>query len=252
MLLARTERIAPAALERGFDTTITTSPAGAILASIDAARALLVEPEGPPLLTRAVAAVAAARRRFAAGGLRVPSPADFSNACFDPMRLVIQRTRHTQDLRDAARRLAAAGTPVEMSDRDTIIAIVGIIDPQPALDRLVSITLDEVGRSDGGRRDETSPPIDDWAHCAIPDQALTPREAFFAAHEQVVTARAVGRVCAEVVAPYPPGIPILIPGEIVDANAIEALTRAAGRGVRIAYAADPSLRTLRVVSHVAG
>lgn len=64
-----------------------------------------------------------------------------------------------------------------------------------------------------------------------------------------MTAReAVGRVCAELVAPYPPGVPVLAPGERVTAEAVESLQRAAAAGTRIAYAADPTIATLRVVA----
>jgi lysine decarboxylase len=52
----------------------------------------------------------------------------------------------------------------------------------------------------------------------------------------------------ELVAPYPPGIPVLAPGEEVTDAALEALRRARADGVRVAYAADPTLATLRVVS----
>ena len=61
------------------------------------------------------------------------------------------------------------------------------------------------------------------------------------------TADAVGRVSVELVAPYPPGIPVLAPGEEVTTAVLEALVRRAAAGVRVAYAADPTLATLRVV-----
>jgi len=56
----------------------------------------------------------------------------------------------------------------------------------------------------------------------------------------------LGRVCVELVAPYPPGIPVLAPGEEVTGSALDALAQARADGVRIAYAADPTLATLRV------
>ncbi len=77
--------------------------------------------------------------------------------------------------------------------------------------------------------------------------ALTPREAFFARHRAVPAEAAIGRVSAELVAPYPPGIPVLVPGEVISADAVRALRAAAALGTRIAYAADPSLDTLQVV-----
>ena len=58
---------------------------------------------------------------------------------------------------------------------------------------------------------------------------------------------AVGRVSAELVAPYPPGIPVLAPGEEVTLDAVEALRAAVAAGSRIAYAADPTGHTLDVI-----
>ncbi|HEX6500800.1 MAG TPA: ornithine decarboxylase, partial [Micromonosporaceae bacterium] len=71
--------------------------------------------------------------------------------------------------------------------------------------------------------------------------------AFFAGRESVPWESAAGRVCAEVVAPYPPGIPGLAPGERITGGALEALRAAREQGSRIAYAADPTLATVQVV-----
>ena len=76
---------------------------------------------------------------------------------------------------------------------------------------------------------------------------MSPRTAFFAPSETVEASRAVGRVTVELVAPYPPGIPILAPGEEVTRRRSTRSSQARAAGVRIAYAADPTLATLRVV-----
>lgn len=81
-----------------------------------------------------------------------------------------------------------------------------------------------------------------------PVVAMPPRRAFFAEREPVTLERAIGRVSAEMIAPYPPGIPVLAPGELVTNDVLGALREAGDAGVRIAYAADPSLRTLRVIA----
>ena len=75
---------------------------------------------------------------------------------------------------------------------------------------------------------------------------MPPRRAFFASAETVPIAEAVGRTSAELVAPYPPGIPVLAPGERVTEETLRALDHARGAGIRIAYAADPTPATLRV------
>ena len=78
--------------------------------------------------------------------------------------------------------------------------------------------------------------------------AVPPRQAFFSVTETVALDRAVGRVCAELIAPYPPGIPVLAPGERITEETLDALGQAREAGVRIAYAADPSLATVRVTA----
>jgi lysine decarboxylase len=82
----------------------------------------------------------------------------------------------------------------------------------------------------------------------VPEQVLAPREAFFAPVETVPADAAAGRVSAELVAPYPPGVPVLAPGERITAAALDALHAARSDGARIAYAADPTLATLAVVA----
>lgn len=80
------------------------------------------------------------------------------------------------------------------------------------------------------------------------ENAMTPRDAFFATVEQVPVAEAVGRVAAELVSPYPPGVPVLAPGEVISQEATDYLTTGVAAGMLIPDAADSSLETLRVVA----
>ena len=77
---------------------------------------------------------------------------------------------------------------------------------------------------------------------------MSPREAFFAARETASADAAVGRIAAETIAPYPPGIPASRPGEVSRGELLEALRDAAADGTRIAYCADPTLATVQVVA----
>jgi arginine decarboxylase len=76
---------------------------------------------------------------------------------------------------------------------------------------------------------------------------MSPREAYFSPHATVPRERVLGRVSAELVAPYPPGVPVLVPGEEITEATLAALDRALDAGTRIAYAADPTLKHLQVV-----
>jgi lysine decarboxylase len=91
-------------------------------------------------------------------------------------------------------------------------------------------------------------PVAAAAWTVVPQTVLSPREAFFAPNETVGADAAVGRISAELIAPYPPGVPVLAPGERVTADALDALREVKADGGRIAYAADPSLATFQVIA----
>ena len=73
-----------------------------------------------------------------------------------------------------------------------------------------------------------------------------PREAFFASVESVPVREAIGRVAAEQVTPYPPGIPVIVPGERINREVVDYLLSGLKAGMVLPDPADPSLTTLRV------
>lgn len=241
LVLARTGRVDPARLDAGVEATATTSPAGAILASTDAARALL-ERDGEQLLGEAVAAARDARDRLAAvDGLTV-----LDGPHVDPLKLTLVLAGTGADGNAVEQDLLDAGFPVESADRDVVVAVVSLADTAASLDALAGCLAGSVERHRGAPRGAVGAAVS--AVCTVdPVTVLPPRQAFFAASESVPLDRAEGRVSAELVAPYPPGIPVLAPGEEVTAGTLAALEQARSAGVRIAYAADPTVATLRVV-----
>jgi lysine decarboxylase len=241
LVLARTGRIDRDRLERAFEATHTTSPSAAILASIDASRALLASEAGRDALARTAGLVAGARRRLAGAGLHVPDPADHPAGRFDPAKFVIHFGPSGRSGLSAEDALLARGIPVEMADRDTLVAQVGLVDDEGTLDRLVEGVLASLAGPAGSPR-----PPRAWQP-PVPPQRMAPREASVSAFESVPRHAAIGRTSAELVAPYPPGVPLLVPGEEVTAATLAALDEALAAGNRIAYAADPGLARLQVV-----
>ncbi len=226
------------ALDVAVDATATTSPAGAILASTDAARALL-ERDGPGLLGAAVAAVAAARDRLR----EIPGLAVLDGPGVDPLKLTLLLAGTGADGNAVERDLLAAGLPVEMADRDTLVAQVSLADDDATLGALLEVLVPSLGRCRGEPREVATGSA--WA--VEPMIAMSPREAFFAPTAAVPFADARGRVSGEIIAPYPPGVPVVAPGELVTDAVLDGLDSARASGIRIAYAADPTLRTIRVV-----
>ena len=238
LVLARTGRIGRAQFDAGIEATATTSPSGAILASIDAARALL-QRDGEALLGPVIDAVATARARLA----MVPGLTVLDGPTVDPTRLVLVLPGTGADGNAVEADLLARGMPVEMADRDTIVAMVTMADRADVIEEL-AVALAESIRT---RRATPRPVVVSGVWAVDPVTVLSPRDAYFAQRESVPVERAVGRVSAELVAPYPPGIPVLAPGEEVTLDVVEALRGARAAGSRIAYAADPTLKTVDVV-----
>ncbi|PHT76018.1 hypothetical protein T459_19540 [Capsicum annuum] len=76
--------------------------------------------------------------------------------------------------------------------------------------------------------------------------SMSPREAFFASKCKVSIRDSIGEICGELVCPYPPGIPVLIPGEIITEEALNYLQEIRSRGAVITGAADSSLSSFVV------
>jgi lysine decarboxylase len=238
LVLARTERLDAARLDRAFEATHTTSPTGSIMASIDAARALLAR-DGERLCARLLRGVAAARKRLA----EVPGVTVLEGPGVEPTKLIIQLAGTGANGYAVEDDLVAAGMPVEMADRDILGPIPTIADDESHIAAFTEAVIAAIERHRGAPRR----PVAAVAWTVEPETVMPPREAFFAQNETVPASAAVGRVSAELVAPYPPGVPVLAPGELITAEALEALREIRADGGRIAYAADSTLATFQVI-----
>lgn len=135
---------------------------------------------------------------------------------------------------------------VGMSDHRRILVTLSFADDHTTAERLLEALwawrkdVDDIG---------TAPPM----RLPDPDEiqletVTVPRDAFFGEVERVPTARASGRVCAEQLTPYPPGIPAVVPGERLNDAVLDYLRTGVHAGMNIPDAADPSLRTIRVLA----
>jgi arginine decarboxylase len=239
IVLARTERLAPGRLNRAFEATHTTSPAGSIVASIDAARALLAR-DGYELCDRLIKCVAQARAQLA----EVPGVGVLEGQGVEPTKLVVLLAGTGANGYAVENDLVAAGMPVESADRDTVIPIPTIADDEDRIEAFLDVLIASIERHRGAPRSPST--AASWT--VVPETVLSPREAFFAGNETVPAGQAAGRISAELIAPYPPGVPVLAPGELITAEAIESLREVKADGGRIAYAADPTLATFQVIT----
>lgn len=78
---------------------------------------------------------------------------------------------------------------------------------------------------------------------------VDPRTAFFANQQPVPQAQAINQISAEWICPYPPGIPLLFPGEVITEQIITQLLAIQQAGGTITGATDPTLQTLRILEN---
>jgi lysine decarboxylase len=234
-------------LDAAVEALSTTSASGLIHASIDSARALM-ERDGAALVGRALELAERFRARIdgfqGARCLDERLLAHPSVHAVDPLKLVVDLCGTGVDGFQVERDLRADGVVLEMADRTVLVPLLTIGDDRRSVDRLIEALRRSLARRAGTA---TSPAVAGAAWRTVPQPVLSPRGAFFAPHERVPADRAAGRVAAEIVAPYPPGIPALVPGELITAELLEALREEARAGTRMAGAADPALDSLLVV-----
>ncbi|GMI81081.1 hypothetical protein HRI_001777400 [Hibiscus trionum] len=76
------------------------------------------------------------------------------------------------------------------------------------------------------------------------DMCLNPRESFFARKRKVAIGESLGKICGELICPYPPGIPVMIPGETITKRALDYLLLVKNKGATISGASDPLLSSI--------
>lgn len=226
----------------------TTSPSVLILASIDAARRQMAL-EGETLLERTIDLAAQARVRLQAlPGVRVLDGDRIGVGAFDLTKLVVDvdELGITGYAAESALR-HRFGVGPEMSDLVGLVFLITIGDTQASIDRLVnafSTLSEEHFRGDAPKAEFRS----SGAAIAPSSLAMTPREAFFSPIRAIPLEDAEDEVSAELVIPYPPGIPVLAPGEVITRDKIAYLREGAAHGMYLSGPADTTLTTIRVVA----
>jgi arginine decarboxylase len=227
----------------------STSPSSLLSGSLDAARRLAAT-RGPELLTRTMKGLSELRAAVRElPGLDVlderlvgaPGVHDY-----DPLRVVIDVRGTGATGYELARRVRKRDDLfLELAGENVIVAVFGMAEDVAASGaRLVAALGEELAsldRPDDRGREAFAPPPP-WG-----ELVMSPRDAFLAPQEVVPAADAVGRIAAESLAAYPPGIPNVLPGERLSAETLDYVRRALEHGGSLRGASDRKLRTVRAV-----
>ncbi|WP_053366051.1 aminotransferase class I/II-fold pyridoxal phosphate-dependent enzyme [Bacillus sp. FJAT-27245] len=226
----------------------TTSTSYLLLASLDVARKRLAT-EGRELISKTIRLAQTMRKRineidrlYCVGPEILKSKAAFD---YDPTKLIISvkdlgipgyevekwlRDRHNIE--------------VELSDLYNILCIVTPGDTEREADILVNALreLAEECVEEAGKPEPLKVFLPD-----IPLLALTPRDAFYSETEVVPFDESEGRITAEFIMVYPPGIPIFIPGEIITKENLLYIQKNLEVGLPVQGPEDDQIKTIRVI-----
>jgi arginine decarboxylase len=236
---------------------LSTSPNLPMVASLDVARKQMAT-EGAALLSRTIELAQETRERLNA----IPGIYCFGEELqgragifdLDPTKITVTVKGLGYTGYEASEILRRRyNIQVELADLFNIVALFTIGTTRDAAQRLV----DALGELARGERE-----LDMFAPSgileqrlkrgtfhlpAVPPMRMRPREAFLADTELVKFRESKGRICAETITPYPPGIPVIAPGEELTPDIIDYLRLELKAGVRIQGPYDDKLRTIRVV-----
>ena len=197
----------------------TSSPSFLLMMSIDDARAFM-EQEGKARLATTVAAANTVRTQLQGTVYRDAHTLwQTTGMQFDPTRLVIDAPEGGERL---AQRLRMQGVEVEMHDPWRVVMILTCMD-SPEEIRHIGEVLTRLAEEPPVHH----PPMEENA--ALPQQVMTPREAVMKEAKRMPIRQAVGEVAAVSAGLYPPGIPLVCPGERITGETVERLAKAANQ-----------------------
>jgi lysine decarboxylase len=243
------ERLDENVVDRAVTLVESTSPSSLLIGSLDAARRHAAV-HGRELIGETMRAVDAARESIR--GIRgldvldqriVGRPGVYA---YDPLRLAVDvRGTGATGYELAAALHPAGDINLELAGENVIVAVFGMgEDAGPQAERLVEAlraVSSDVFREGGGQAKFAPPPL--WG-----ELAMGPRDAFLGPQETVPAHEAVGRIAAESLAAYPPGIPNVLPGERLTSETLEYVQHALEQGGSLRGASDRRLSTVRVVA----
>jgi len=274
MLHVKGDRIDIQKLNRALQLVQSTSPSYILLASLDAARQQIAL-HGEQLMTKTLLLAEKARSRISLiPGLSVLEPLN------TPGFAALDRTRLTVKVSDLGITGFAAdeilhselAVTAELPMPQHLTFIISLGNTETDINNLVKAFTILEGRrkKEEGRRkkedvrekkedvrekmSERRRKMSEGRFAQSPTlplspspPLLSPREAFFFPAETVPADKAVDRLCAELICPYPPGIPVLMPGEIITPEAVDYLQQVLTAGGKITGCSDRDLQTLKVV-----
>ncbi|MEE3716438.1 aminotransferase class V-fold PLP-dependent enzyme [Tumidithrix elongata RA019] len=248
MLHLQGDSIASDRVSQALQLVQSTSPNLMLLTSLDVARRQMAL-HGCELLDRTIALANQARSQISQ--IQGFSTFDQSQVpTLDPTRLTVMVDTHLGLTGFDVDTMLHSSLEVmpEMPTLTQLVFILSLGNREADIERLVT-GLQQISESERSSAIgyQLHDPNRFDPHRLAPIVRITPREAFFAQRDRLLFAAAIGRISTELVCPYPPGIPILCPGEEITVDVVAYLQRVKQAGGIMNGCSDLSLETIQVV-----
>ena len=244
------DRVDDRIVDRAVTLVESTSPNALLTASLDATRRQAAV-HGEELLAETVASLARLRGRIrSVPGLDVLDERIVGRGgvfAYDPTRLVVDvRGLTTTGHRVARLMLDDDDINLELFAENVVVAVFGIGERAERTGERLVEALEHAAARIGEEEEEPLPPFAEpppWGATV-----LSPREAFLGGQEVVPFAEGEGRIVAESLAAYPPGVPNVLPGEVLTRPTLDYIADSVAHGGLVRGASDRTLKTIRVVA----
>jgi len=247
MLHVNSKRVSPARVRQLINLMHTTSPSYILMASLDCARRQIAL-EGPQLLEKTIDLSNYVRSEvnkipgFYCFGEEILN--GFGAYAFDPTKITITCrdlgiTGYDLDMILANK----YHMQMELSDLYNILAVGSFGDTKEGMQRLLN-ALGEISSDYYGKGSKKTDFID---IPSIPEQVQIPREAFNSVNTAIEIKKSVGMISGEFLMAYPPGIPVLCPGERITQEIVDYVEKLKNTGLYVQGTEDPEVEYIKVV-----
>lgn len=245
MLLMKSKLISPQRVKAVLNITQTTSPSYVLLSSLDVARKQIAL-NGKELINKTIELALWAREEMRnIQGIKLFDPGEKTPGCekYDITKLTINVQGLGLSGYDMERILRKKyRIQVELADLYNVIFLLTLADDKNTVQYLIN-SCKEIAE---GRQLENivkfAPP---WP--AIPPVSVTPRDAMYSDTRKVPLAEAIGEVSAEMIMAYPPGIPLVCPGEYISKETVDYVQVLKSENADLQGTEDPRIDYIRVL-----
>ena len=248
LLHVKSKYVDPKRVQQILNLMQTTSPSYIIMASLDCARRQIAL-EGKDLLQKTIKLCKYTRDEinkipgfYCFGEEVLGKPGSYS---FDPTKLTI-----------SSRELGITGfeldmiladkyhIQMELSDFYNVLAVGSFGDTKEGMDRLLS-ALKEISNDYYGKKE----PVQDFLDIpAIPTKILNPREAFYSDKISIPLNESIGKISGEFLLAYPPGIPVLCPGEEITQEVVDYVHDLKRSNLYVQGTEDLTVENIKIVN----